>query len=192
MSKSRFLPPGMVPRVEPRAISHEDELDLSRDVHDEYVDEQYESSDFDPFQLDAPEARPGYVQRWVRVELEGRSDINTNSSIRDGWRPRTDLPEKYKPINYSFNTPAEKVDYLKVGDLVLMEKPIRLHQKRMRYYANRDRQIMQTIDAELDAAQVKNHPILRERATREKVGRRDIPNVTRDVIDTNVDEVEDM
>lgn len=181
---SRHLPPDRSPRTKPRVLSHEDELLLDRDVHHEYVDEQYGKENYDPFQLDAPPPRAGYVQRWVRVTLVGSVDVNASYSIRDNWRPRTDLPDRFKPINYAFQNQDrnQTVDYLQVGDLVLMEKPIKFHSARMAHFKDKDKQIMQAIDAELDGVESKQHPIFRRRKTETETGSRDIPNINRDTV----------
>ena len=42
-----------------------------------------------PSLLDAPEARPGYVQRWVATSIQGKeSPDNVYKRMREGWEPR--------------------------------------------------------------------------------------------------------
>ena len=42
-----------------------------------------------PTSLDAPKARPGYKQRWVRVTFQGQVDEkNLARKLREGWRAR--------------------------------------------------------------------------------------------------------
>ena len=41
-----------------------------------------------PSHLEAPEAPPGYVHRWIRVAMRGEEDkMNVNSKLREGWEP---------------------------------------------------------------------------------------------------------
>ena len=181
MSKSRYLPPRLTPRTPPRALSQMDELELERDVHDEHIDQQFEkdSDEFEPFQLKAPPPRAGYVQRWVRVLLGGQQDINASHSHMEGWRPRTEqLPDNFKPSNFRFGDVNSNVDYIQIGDLVLMEKPIARHKKRMAYYAKKDQQVVSAVDEELNAVEHARHPIHRDRKTQVSGGRRDLPNVS--------------
>ena len=42
-----------------------------------------------PALLDAPEARPGYVQRWVATSIQGKdTPDNVYKRMREGWEPR--------------------------------------------------------------------------------------------------------
>ena len=43
-----------------------------------------------PALLDAPEARPGYVQRWVATSIQGKdTPDNVYKRMREGWEPRS-------------------------------------------------------------------------------------------------------
>lgn len=182
MSKSRYLPPKQTPRNTPRVAMQKDELDLDRDIHEQHLDEQYVDeglTDYEPYQLDAPPPRPGYVQRWVRVLVDGRQDINVIQSGREGWRPRKEaLPKNFQPMDFRLGEKeGGPVDYLQVGDLVLMEKPISRHLERMDYYARKDAKMSEAIDQELNDIQHPSHPIHRNRRTQVTGGRRNVPNV---------------
>ena len=42
-----------------------------------------------PALLDAPEARPGYVQRWIATSIQGKeTPDNVYKRMREGWQPR--------------------------------------------------------------------------------------------------------
>jgi hypothetical protein len=52
-----------------------------------------------PRTLDAPPARDGYTQRWVRFDThEGPDNRNSQNKSREGWTPRTleSVPEEYR------------------------------------------------------------------------------------------------
>ena len=57
-----------------------------------------------PSLLDAPEARPGYVQRWVATSIQGKeSPDNVYKRMREGWEPRpadTVKSKLYPTINH--------------------------------------------------------------------------------------------
>lgn len=72
--------------------------------------------------LDAPPARPGMTQRWVRVRLRDNSDRkNLDTAIRAGFRPRLadTVPESLSPST----TELGGFSYVGVDDVVLMERP---------------------------------------------------------------------
>lgn len=112
-----------------------------------------ESSLSEPSNLEAPETRPGYVQRWIRIDLrgDGRDAMNYSRAMREGWRPRplTDIPESFHPpmkANGAFT------DSLVVHDLVLCERPV-----------ERDRQAAQRRMARVDAQTTAvNNNVLKE------------------------------
>ena len=42
-----------------------------------------------PSLLDAPEARPGYTQRWISTSIQGKeTPDNVYKRMREGWEPR--------------------------------------------------------------------------------------------------------
>ena len=57
-----------------------------------------------PALLDAPEARPGMVQRWVATTIQGKdTPDNVYKRMREGWEPRkasTVKDQKFPTINH--------------------------------------------------------------------------------------------
>lgn len=86
--------------------------------------------------LEAPVARPGFVQRWVRFDLTGR-DVNLSKALREGWRPRA---RDTVPTDYHL-PPAMKsgdhTDAIIVQDLILCEMPAKKNAQRRAYYEMR-------------------------------------------------------
>jgi hypothetical protein len=84
--------------------------------------------------LDAPEPRPGFVQRWVRFMVGADQDPkNWSRSTREGWRPRSlDTVEK------GFNAPTMNHGTLgtviQVGDVILCEMDERLYKSRKKFF----------------------------------------------------------
>lgn len=95
--------------------------------------------------LDAPPARPGMEQRWVRVLVGDKNDVkNWAKQKKQHWTPRTldTVPE-------DFNPPTQQVagigDVIMVGDLILCERDARYGASRRKFYRNvHQRQIAAT------------------------------------------------
>lgn len=55
-----------------------------------------------PSSLAAPPARPGFVQRWIRVGVKGEDDpTNVAHKMREGWKPR---PAESVPASFTVPT----------------------------------------------------------------------------------------
>lgn len=95
-----------------------------------------------PSELEAPEPRPGFTQRWVRVRLGNEEDArNSMRKFREGWLPRQldTVPEGYAPPTFSHSRLGNVIG---VEDLILCEMPINKAIQRNAYYqAKRDRMI---------------------------------------------------
>lgn len=142
--------------------------------HDARVDEQ---SEFDathleepsqwvrPSSLDAPPAREGMTQRWVRHSLRGADDPkNLNRQYREGWRfrdPKT-LPEDWQIFAVHANKAEGKVQ---VDDLVLMEIPTKVLEQRREAVRRATAKQMEAVNHDLQKAQVSGHPIHQDHRT---------------------------
>jgi hypothetical protein len=118
-----------------------------------------------PSSLDAPDPRPGMTQRWVRKSLFGADDPkNLNRSWREGWRPRPadSLPEDWR-IYAQFADKNEGM--IVVDDLILMEIDSGVLAQR-KAQQQRDTQLqVQSVEHDLESAQVAGHPIVKEHKT---------------------------
>lgn len=142
--------------------------------HDSRVDEQ---SEYDathqleatpwvrPSSLDAPPAREGKTQRWIRRSLHGAADPkNLNRQWREGWRPRSPdtLPEDWRVYA---NFADQNEGMIVVDDLILMEIDTRLLEQRRKATENATRRQMEGVEHDLDNAQVAGHPIVKDHRT---------------------------
>jgi hypothetical protein len=87
----------------------------------------------DPKNLDAPEPRPGFVQRWIRYANADSDDIqNYQLSMRKGWRPRPieSIPQSFK--DYPTVDHSSPSGTFAVAGLVLCEMPEQLAARRRR------------------------------------------------------------
>jgi hypothetical protein len=118
-----------------------------------------------PSSLDAPPARNGYTQRWVRQSIRGAADPkNLNRTWREGWRPRQPetLDEEWR-IYANF---ADKDNgMIVVDDLILMEIDSRVLAKRKEAIQRATAQQMQSVDHDLESTQIAGHPIVKEHHT---------------------------
>lgn len=88
--------------------------DLNGPLHDEWVE---------PKNLDAPPARPGMVQRWVRYhDRDGDDVVNMQYMMRKGWKPRPieTIPQEFRdyPVIKHAN-----MDVIAVAGCILCEMP---------------------------------------------------------------------
>ena len=95
-----------------------------------------------PSELEAPDPRPGYTQRWIRIRLGNDDDArNSMRKFREGWIPRKaeTVPEGYAPPTFSH---ARLGEVIGVEDLILCEMPITKAEQRNAFYeARRDKMI---------------------------------------------------
>lgn len=115
-----------------------------------------------PSSLDAPEAREGMTQRWVRSSIRGAADPrNLNRSHREGWRPRPPetLTEEWR-IYANF---ADKDNgMIVVDDLILMEIDSGTLARRKAAIERNTELQMSSVEHDLESAQVAGHPIFKE------------------------------
>jgi len=102
-----------------------------------------------PAELDAPEPRPGYTQRWIRIKL-GNEDDSRNSmrKFREGWLPRQaeTVPEGYAPPTFLHSRLGSVIG---VEDLILCEMPIAKAEQRNAYYMQRRDKMIEGIENDL-------------------------------------------
>lgn len=118
-----------------------------------------------PSSLDAPPARQGMTQRWVRKSLRGADDPkNLNRSWREGWRPRSPetLPEDWR-IYASFADKTEGM--IVVDDLILMEIDSSVLAKRRKAIMEATQLQMRSVEHDLESSQIGGHPIVKDHKT---------------------------
>lgn len=96
--------------------------------------------------LEAPPARPGYRQKWLRVSIFGRDDVrNVARQFREGWMPR---PADTTPKN--LHVPringGQFAGCIGVEGMVLCEIPERMAEQRNRHYRRKAEALAQDIE----------------------------------------------
>lgn len=136
-----------------------------------------------PMNLDAPEPRPGYAQRWVRCEFRSEKDnLNWQGKVREGWSPRD--PATVPDVESFFGQNSHMGNaVIRVGGLILMEMPVeRLAAKRRAVNEATRRQeqsvAMETEKISREGMRSGAPPIVREEEVRVATGRR--PNTLAD------------
>tara|TARA_R100001244_G_scaffold129373_1_gene100784 strand:- start:1073 stop:1555 length:483 start_codon:yes stop_codon:yes gene_type:complete len=103
-----------------------------------------------PSLLDAPEARPGYVQRWVATSIQGKdTPDNVYKRMREGWEPRSAETVKSKlfpTINHGQWTGS-----IGIEGMLLCEMPKERHASMKAYYLNKSDEQNESVVGELDA-----------------------------------------
>jgi hypothetical protein len=83
----------------------------------------------------APPPKAGYAQRWVRIMTHGVEDVaNVMKKRNEGWEPRMadSLPAGFfAPVVQH----ASLGNVIVNGDMLLMERPLRIHEKQRRHHA---------------------------------------------------------
>lgn len=143
--------------------SRSQEIRAAEPVHEAYgnwEDDSLLSTDNIP-------AREGYTQRWVRTQLKGKPDhSNVFKKANKGWRPRpmSSVPKGQFVPNVDF----QGVDVVGIHGMILMERPIQLHE-RERQEVKRDTSLqMQAVKSDMYRVHDKNSGLTRPEFTEER------------------------
>jgi len=101
-----------------------------------------------PSILDAPTPPQGYVYRWIRESMIGRSDpANMSKRIREGWEPvrAEDHPDFEAPTVDE----GRHAGVIGVGGLILAKMPMETVEERRAYYQNMANQQIEAVDNDL-------------------------------------------
>lgn len=103
-----------------------------------------------PSSLLAPQARPGYQNRWVRFRAGNDEDRdNLDKFMSQGWRP---IPKSSirKDHPLTANLEGKYGQYVVKRGLLLMELPMDLWQQRQDFYADKQTRMTESIDRNLN------------------------------------------
>ena len=97
----------------------------------------------------APDPRPGFTQRWIRIRLGTDDDArNSMRKFREGWLPRQveTVPLGFAPPTFSH---ARLGEVIGVEDLILCEIPVKKAMQRNAYYTNKRDRMIEGIENDL-------------------------------------------
>ena len=102
-----------------------------------------------PSLLDAPDARPGMVQRWIATSIQGReTPDNVYKRMRAGWSPRkaeTVKDQRFPTINH-----GQWAGSIGVEGMILCEMPEDRFKQMKKYYQERSDGQNESIPGELE------------------------------------------
>ena len=124
-----------------------------------------------PSLLDAPNPRPGMVQRWIATSIQGKdTPDNVYKRMRAGWNPRaadTVKDQRYPTINH-----GQWAGSIGVEGMILCEMPEEKFKAMKEYYQGKNLDQNEAIPGELDAmARTGGIPIQQDRKSTSSRGR---------------------
>ena len=124
-----------------------------------------------PALLDSPEARPGYVQRWVATSIQGKdTPDNVYKRMREGWEPRkaeTVKSKLFPTINH-----GQWQGCTGIEGMLLCEMPKERHLAMKQYYLNKNGEQNESVAGDLDALGRRHgQPIHQDRRSETSRGR---------------------
>ena len=125
-----------------------------------------------PALLDAPEARPGYVQRWIATSIQGKeTPDNVYKRMREGWQPRPADTVKDDKLFPTINH-GQWAGSIGIEGMLLCEMPVEKREAQKDYYENRNFEQNESVVGELDAIGRNNgQPIFQDRKSSASRGR---------------------
>lgn len=142
-------------RNAPEQITHGDDKVHESENMDREMDELYDTeSDNEVTEwrrhsdLDAPPARKGYVNRFIRIRLGTvRDTARLRNAIREGWRPikASTLSDRSLPTTNL----DQYGEIIGVEDLILCEMPVKVHAQRKQHFKDKQRRQNRAIERQL-------------------------------------------
>ena len=103
-----------------------------------------------PALLDAPQARPGFKQRWVATTILGKeTPDNVYKRMREGWEPRKS--ETVKEQHFPTINHGQWVGCIGIEGMVLCEMPEEKHDAMKAYYGEKSLEQNDALSGELDS-----------------------------------------
>jgi len=98
-----------------------------------------------PESLPSPEPREGWTHRWVRISTLGNSDpSNISGKLREGYEPVK--ADDYPELMMHATTEGRFKGGVEVGGLILCRIPAEFMVQRAAFYANKNKQQMDSVD----------------------------------------------
>jgi hypothetical protein len=111
--------------------------------------------------LEAPDPRPGYVQKWIRFKSGKDEDTdNLQKALDSGWSPRKRTTAK-RGHELTADTNAKYGQYIVKRGLILCEMPEKMADQRNAFYANKTKRMTESIDRSLFKENNRIMPVLR-------------------------------
>ncbi len=116
-----------------------------------------------PSQLEAPEPRPGYRQKWIRMALHGKEEPHhVANRTREGWEPRK--------ADTAPDFPSSKEGLIETGGLILCEMPEPMVEQRNAYYQRKNELQNSAVEQDLNRVAEPHLPIHQTRKSKSETG----------------------
>ena len=123
-----------------------------------------------PEVLPMPDARPGWVHRYVRISMMGASDpANISSKFREGYEPVR--AEDYPELMMHATQEGRFKGNIEVGGLLLCRIPEEFIKQREEYYASQAKAQMDSVDNTFMRNNDPRMPLFKERRSETTLGR---------------------
>ena len=109
--------------------------------------------------LEAPEARPGFKQRWIATMVLGQeTPTNVAKRLREGWQPRD--PKTVKNVQH-FPTieHGKSAGCVGIEGMVLCEMPEDICRAPADYYAKMTENLMRSVEQDMHKVEQPGNPI---------------------------------
>jgi len=123
-----------------------------------------------PEVLPMPDARPGWIHRYVRISMMGTADpANISSKFREGYEPVR--AEDYPEMMMHATQEGRFKGNIEVGGLLLCRIPEEFLKQREAYYANQNKSQMESVDNTFMKNNDPRMPLFKDRRSEVSLGR---------------------
>jgi len=123
-----------------------------------------------PEVLPMPDARPGWVHRYIRISMMGTADpANISSKFREGYEPVR--AEDYPEMMMHATQEGRFKGNIEVGGLLLCRIPEEFLKQREAYYANQNKAQMESVDNTFMKNNDPRMPLFKDRRSEVSLGR---------------------
>lgn len=124
-----------------------------------------------PDMLPTPEAKDGWVFRWIRTSMYGQQDNrNVSMRLREGWEPVLLEDHDELQIINDVNSDWAKKGAVEVGGLLLCKAPAELMESRRQKLSAQADRMMDAIDNNMMRQEDSRMPMFKERKTKVSFG----------------------
>ena len=120
--------------------------------------------------LPEPDKEPGYDYRWIRISSRAQNDAqNISSKLREGWEPvRIEEQPQFKMM---VDPNSRFKDNVEVGGLLLCKIPSDFMDQRRKYYSDKNRVQIESVDNNFMRDNDPRMPLFRERKSSASFGK---------------------
>lgn len=120
--------------------------------------------------LPEPERQPGYAYRWIRTSMVEQSDAkNVSAKFREGWEPVR--VEEQPKLSFLADPNSRFKDNIEIGGLLLCKIPTEFMDQRRRYFADKNRAQIDSVDNNFMRENDSRMPLFREKKSSTSFGK---------------------